>query len=140
MKYFVWIVLVLFLAAFPVFADGEATALIEEIAQTIMESKSVISEYSVLAIEGLVARKAAYFDAVFPLVPILLLVGLLMFVIPIVAGNVFDWDFESALLVPIIFGGLLVLIFGIWWVDAFFGLRMFEAAPEVYVLKGLLGS
>ena len=102
MKYFV---VILILAAFPVFAEGESeagSALVEEIAQTIMESKDAISEYSVLAVKGLVARTVAYFDVVFPLIPILAVVGLLMLVVPLVGGLAFDWDLESVLMIPII--------------------------------------
>ena len=33
-----------------------------------------------------------------------------------------------------------ILIFGIWSIREVFGLKIFEAAPEVYVIKSLIGS
>ena len=70
--------------------------------------------------------------------PFLLLVALAT---PLFAIDVFDLDCEvneGLCIILCVIGSFLFLFGGIWSLVDLFELRMFQAAPEVYVLKGLL--
>lgn len=142
------LVVVMMLVAVGVFAEGDmevdsSTArLVDEVTQTIQEGKGLVSKYAEPTVEGLILQKKAYFGVVFPLVPILTLVSLVLIIIGailwvaivtddwgIYVGGAFVWVF-----------GLTFLICGIWSLVDVFEVRMFEAAPEIYVLKGLIGK
>ena len=148
MKKIVMVVIMVMLAA-GIFAEGTSeisnasAALINELTATVQEGKGVVSEYAPLGVDGLVKAKRAYFDIVFPLVPLLMLVGVGIIGLGLFFLFLDDWDADDIGFVGtivIFFGCVVILILGIWSISATFNMRIFEAAPEVYVIKSLIGK
>ena len=131
------------------FAEGTqevssaGAGLIEEFTKTIQEGKDIVAEYAPLGIEGLVKLKAAYFKVIFPLLPLASLLGLIFIGFSIWCflrdGNTYTELWGVGILF-IIVGFIVLFTFGIWSGIDFVRMRMFEATPEVFVIKGLLGA
>jgi len=123
--------------------SGAGAALVNELTATVQEGKSVVSEYASLGVDGLVKAKRAYFDRIFPTIPILAFVGV-AFVVFGICCCIFLWSDEDITIVLGIFaitvGIIIILIFGTWGIAAKFNNAIFEAAPEVYVIKSLIGK
>lgn len=122
--------------------DSATAGLLDEVTKTVEEGKDIISQYAAPTVKGLMARKVAYFGVVFPLMPIFAAVGLAMIIMgTLFRVGVFDLgrDVDDVLCIILcVIGSFLFLFGGFWSLVDLFELRMFQAAPEVYVLKGLL--
>lgn len=124
--------------------DSASAAFIDELTKTVQQGKDVIGEYAPLGIEGLVKAKGAYFKTVFPIVPAVAILGLVAAIVGvcfILKGGWRDSNYTSEWGMFVFVVGILVLLwFGIWATYSLFAMRMFEAAPEVYVIRQLIGK
>jgi hypothetical protein len=146
MKKFIAMVMFMVLSV-GLFAEGQSeasAALANELTATIREGKGVVDEFAPKAVEGMVAAKRAYYDAIFPTIQILTLIGIAVLVLGVVfyiLENEAVIDITSTLwVVLIIIGTFMTVICGVWSLIDMVEMRMFDAAPEVYVIKSFLSG
>ena len=121
--------------------NASTSALVHEITSTLSEVKGMVGEYAPALIEGLVARKLAYYQTVFPAIPIVSIVAFCLALAAFISGFFVDEIIaEDFLLFAIGFFLLLGVVFGIWALADWFGMKQFMAAPEVTVFRGLIHS